>query len=119
MALHIIDHKRVEMTDGEYSMYDKICLSYDEPKANRKGSDLFVNHFDVNGDGIIIMVKPPTNRYTSLEVFCFLLSIMQNQHLRIIQQQNEMMIEEASTKINELIGQVNALKTKVDESLTK
>lgn len=119
MALQIIDHKRIEMTNDEYTMYESICKSYDDPKVNRSGKDLFQDHFQVNDKGIIIFVKPPSKKYTSLEVFCFLLSLMQNQHLRIIQEQNQIMIKETETKINSLIGEVNSIKNQLAESLSK
>jgi len=115
MALHIIDHKRVEMTDSEYNLYEAICKSYDEPTAGRTGSSLFQGHFETNGAGILTFVRPPQGKYTSLEVFCFLISLMQNQHLRIMQQQSEMMVKEATVKINELIEQVNTLKESVQK----
>jgi hypothetical protein len=112
--IRIIDHKKVEMTNDEFTMYDNICRSYDDVKVNRKGEDLFVDHFEVNGDGIIIFVKPPTKRYSSLEVYCFLVSIMQNQHIRIMYEQNKSLLNEASVKINSLIKECSDLKTQVE-----
>lgn len=97
----IIDNKRVLITEDEYKYYTKICRSYDAP--NRKGEDLFKEHFDTNGEGIIIFVRPPDKRYSSLEVFCFLVSLMINQHLRNAYDQNQKLIEEATTKFKELV----------------
>lgn len=100
--IRIIDHKKIDLTNDEYQLYQKICRSYDDAKSNRKGEDLFVDHFEVNGEGIIVFVKPPTKRYSSLEVYCFLISIMQNQHMRILHEQNKMLIEETKKKLQEL-----------------
>jgi len=99
--IKIIDHKKVELTNDEYLLYQKICKSYDDVHANRKGEDLFKDLFEVNEEGIIIFVKPPTQRYSSLEVFCFLLSIMQNQHLRIIHDEAKSLIKEAEKILKE------------------
>jgi hypothetical protein len=109
----IVDHKRVEMTNDEFTLYQNICRSYDRP--NFKGDELFRDHFEVNGDGIIIFVKPPHQKYSSLEVFCFLISLMVNQHMRIVQEQNKMMIKEAADKINKQIKELEDLKVKVNE----
>jgi hypothetical protein len=117
--IRIIDHKKVDMTNDEFTMYENICTSYDDSKVNRKGSDLFADHFEVNGDGIIIFVKPPTKRYSSLEVYCFLVSIMQNQHMRILYDQNKSLIKEASEKINSLIKECSDLKKQVEDFISK
>lgn len=111
MTIRIIDHKKVEMTNGEFQMYKNICRSYDDNKANRKGEDLFVDHFEVNESGIITFVKPPSKRYSSMEVFCFLISIMQNQHMRILYEQNKMLIKETGAKIEQLMKQSGTIKS--------
>lgn len=82
MAKRIIDFKKVDMTNDEYDMYCKIVKSY--TTATNKGEDLFQDLFEVDDDGIIIYLKPPSKRYTSFEVFLFLMSLMQQQHLRVL-----------------------------------
>lgn len=104
----IIDNKRVEMTSDEYKMYQSICSSYDRP--NFQGKELFRDHFETNDHGIITTVKPPHNRYTSMEVFGFLLALMQNQHMRIMQDQVSMLVKEASDKIKELAKENKELR---------
>jgi hypothetical protein len=113
--IKIINHKKVDMTNDEIRMYEAICRSYDEPNVNRKGEDLFVDHFEVNSDGIITFVKPPQKRYSSIEVYCFLSSLMMNQHMRSLYAQNQSLINEATIKINSLIGEINALKQEVKD----
>lgn len=73
------------MTDDEYEMYNKIVKSYTD--ITGKGEDLFIDLFESNDDGIIIFLKPPSKRRTSLEVFLFLMAVMQHQHLRLMHQQ--------------------------------
>ena len=99
--IRIIDNKKIDLTNEEFQMYQDICRSYDRP--NFKGEELFKEHFNTNNDGIIIFVRPPQKRFTSMEVFCFLISIMVNQHLRIGQDQINKLVEEARTKITELV----------------
>ena len=98
--IRIIDFKKVDMTDDEYNMYLSICESYNRP--NFEGKELFKDHFEVNKDGIIVFVKPSKEKFCSLEVYMFLCSLMQNQHIRIMHSQLESLIKEASNKINEL-----------------
>lgn len=85
MTIHIIDNKRVEMTSDEYDMYQKIVKSYTD--ITGKGEDLFIDLFETNDEGLIIFLKPPSKRRTSLEVFLFLMALMQHQHLRLMHQQ--------------------------------
>ena len=77
MTIRVIDNKKVEMTDDEYAMYNKIVQSYTD--ITGKGEDLFIDLFEANNNGIIIFLKPPSKRRTSLEVFLFLMAVMQQQ----------------------------------------
>jgi hypothetical protein len=83
--IRVVDNKKVEMTDDEYEMYNKIVKSYTD--ITGKGEDLFMDLFEANDDGIIIFLKPPSKRRTSLEVFLFLMALMQHQHLRLMHEQ--------------------------------
>jgi hypothetical protein len=100
----IIDNKKVLITDDEYAFFEEICKGYDRPNFN--GKDLFQDHFEANENGIIIFVKPPHKKYSSLEVYTFLVSIMVNQQLRLAQDQVQTLINEAKelikTKIEDL-----------------
>lgn len=81
MAYRIINNKRIDLTEDEFRLYQEICRSYDKP--NFKGSDLFAELFETDEKGIIVYLKPPT-RYTSMEIFLFMMSVMQHQHLRVM-----------------------------------
>jgi len=83
--IKIIDNKKIEMTDDEWSMYEKIVKSY--TTSTNKGEDLFIDLFETDENGVIIFLKPPSKRQTSFEVFLFLMAIMQHQHLRQLHQQ--------------------------------
>lgn len=85
MTFQIIDNKKVEMTQDEWLMYEKIVKSYNT--LTNKGEDLFIDLFEVDQNGIIIFLKPPSKRQTSFEVFLFLMALMQHQHLRLMHAQ--------------------------------
>lgn len=80
MTLRIINNKRIDLTDDEFKLYQQICRSYDAP-PNIKGEDLFQGLFETDKSGIIIFLKPPTQKYTSMEVYMFLVTIMVHQHI--------------------------------------
>ena len=77
--IRIIDHKKIDITDDEWNLYQEICHSYDRP--NFKGSSLFSEIFETNENGIIIFLRPPT-KFTSMEVFMFMMSVTMHQHIR-------------------------------------
>jgi|SRR5580658_2877692 hypothetical protein len=78
--VHIIDNKRVSMTDSEWAMYQAICKSYDEP-PHQQGRDFFVNLFESDEQGMITFLRPPT-RVCSQEVVIFMINLMVHQRLR-------------------------------------
>jgi hypothetical protein len=94
----VIDSKAVEMTDDEYALYQKICASYDT--QSNKGSDLFADLFEVDNDGIIMFLRPPSKRYTSMEVFLFLMSLQQQQHMRCIYKQVDDLCRQVKEKFD-------------------
>lgn len=96
MPIYVIDNKKLEMTSDEYEMYQKIVKSYTD--ITGKGEDLFIDLFETNDDGIIVFLKPPSKRRTSLEVFLFLMALMQHQHLRLMHQQVDEAVKELNKK---------------------
>jgi hypothetical protein len=108
----IIDNKTVLLTQDEYKYYQKLCREYDRP--NFKGEQLFVDHFESSDDGIILFVKPPSKKFSSLEVYCFLVSLMVNQHLRIAHDQVNTLVREASEKYGQMLSEIKELKEKVE-----
>lgn len=96
MSIRVVDNKKVDMTDDEWAMYNNIVKSYTD--ITGKGEDLFIDLFEANNDGIIIFLKPPSKRRTSLEVFLFLMAVMQHQHLRLMHEQVDQAINELKNK---------------------
>lgn len=88
------------MTNDEWTQYESICRSYDEP--NFKGSDLFAGLFETDDNGIIMYLRPPSTKRTSFEVYLFLMSLMQHQHLRLMHAQVDDLVLQVKTKLAEL-----------------
>jgi hypothetical protein len=108
MAIRIVNNKKLEMTDDEYTMYQGICKSYDE--GNTRGSDLFIDLFETDDNGIIVFLRPPSKRATSLEVFLFLTSLMTQQHLRVMYSQVEDMAKNMKSKLKEYEDKIAKLE---------
>lgn len=101
MPIHIIDNKKVNLTEDEWRMYNDICRSYDRP--NFKGESLFVSLFESDDNGIITFLKPPANRHTSMEVVFFMMIIQQHQQLRAFNRQAEDLFKELREKIEKSV----------------
>lgn len=99
MGLMIIDNKKIDMTSDEWAMYEKIVKSY--TSLTNRGEDLFIDLFESDDNGIIIFLKPPSKRQTSFEVFLFLMSLMQHQHLRLMQKQIDDLCDQVREKIKD------------------
>lgn len=82
MSIRVVNNRKLEMTDDEWDIYQKIVQSYTD--VTGKGEDLFIDLFETSDDGIIVLLKPPSKRRTSLEIFLFLMALMQQQHLRLM-----------------------------------
>ena len=87
------------MTDDEWSMYQKIVKSY--TTMTNRGEDLFIDLFETDENGIIMFLKPPSKRQTSFEVFLFLMSLMQHQHLRQMQKQVDDLCSQVREKLKD------------------
>lgn len=100
MALKVVDNKRLEMTDEEFAMYQKIVKSY--TTATNRGEDLFKDLFETDERGIIVLLKPPSKFRTSLEVFLFIMSLQQQQHIRIMYEQVADIAQQMKDKVEEI-----------------
>jgi hypothetical protein len=96
MTIKIVDNKKVDMTDDEWNLYQKIVRSY--TTATNKGEDLFIDLFESDEEGIIIFLKPPSRRQSTLEVFLFLMALMQHQHLRQMHAQVDEIVSQLKKK---------------------
>lgn len=97
MTLRVVDKKKLDMTEDEWGMYQKIVKSY--TNATNKGEDLFIDLFETDERGIIMFLRPPSARRTSFEVFLFLMSLMQHQHLRLMQEQVNDLCKQVKEKL--------------------
>lgn len=100
MTIRVVDNKRLDMTDDEWIMYNKIVKSY--TTLTNKGEDLFQDLFETDESGIIVFLKPPSKRQTSFEVFLFLMALFQHQHLRLMYKSIDDMRDQFKAKMKEL-----------------
>lgn len=98
-SFQVITSKKVDMTIDEYNLFQKIVKSY--TFGNNNGEDLFIDLFEVDGDGIIQFLRPPSRRQTSFEVFLFLMALQQQQHLRQLYRQFEELATELKGKLKD------------------
>ena len=103
MSIRIIDKKKIELTEDEWNMYQKIVAAYSRPPY-QKGEDFFIDLFETDNDGIIIFLKPPSQRQISLEIFLFMMSVMQHQHLRLVHKQVDDLCKRIEDKLNEKVS---------------
>jgi hypothetical protein len=81
--IRVIDNQKIDITNDEWQVYQDICRAYDRP--NCKGEELFKELFITDENGIIVFIKPPSVRQTSMEVFLFVCAIFQHQHIRLME----------------------------------
>lgn len=100
MSLRVIDNKKIDLTNDEWNMYQQIVKSY--TTSTNKGEDLFIDLFETDDNGIMVFLKPPSKRQTSMEVFLFLMSVFQHQHLRVMYGQINDVCQQMKDKIAEI-----------------
>jgi len=110
MSIRIIDNKKVDLTEEEWSLYQKIVKSY--TTTTNKGEDLFIDLFESNDQGILVFLKPPSKRHTSLEIFLFLMSIFQHQHLRLMHDRVSDIKQQMIDKLKEIEDKLSQLNDK-------
>lgn len=106
MTIRIVDNQKLEMSDEEWALYQKIVASYTTQYQN--GQDLFIDLFESNDNGIIILLKSPSKRHTSFEVFLFLIALMNHQHLRVMYA----MVEDACAQMKNKMIEIEELSKK-------
>ena len=110
MPVRIIDNKKVDMTEDEWALYQKIVKSYTIPP--NKGEDYFMDLFETDNNGIIIFLKPPSQRRTSFEIFLFLMALFQHQHIRMMHNQVDDIVNQMKTKMSEIEQKIELLDKK-------
>jgi hypothetical protein len=100
MAIRVVDSKKLDMTQDEFDLYQKIVKSY--TTLTNRGEDLFIDLFETDDRGIIRFLKPPSKRQTSFEVFLFLMALQQQQHIRLMYEQVDDLVKQIKTKIEVL-----------------
>ncbi len=74
--IRAVGNKRLDLSDDEYAYFLLLKKEY--------GQEQFSGLFKTDKNGIITSVMPPHNRQLSMGVLFFLLNVMMNQRLRIL-----------------------------------
>lgn len=111
--MRIIDNKKIDLTNDEWNMYQNIVKSY--TTLTNKGEDLFIDLFETDEAGIITFLKPPSKRQTSFEVYLFLMSVMQHQHIRLMYKEMSGIASQFKEKMKELDNKIKVLDQKLTE----
>jgi hypothetical protein len=112
-VIRIIDNKKIEMTNDEWNMFEDICHSY--TTSSFRGEDLFTELFETDEDGVIIFLKPPREKRTTLEAWLFMAAVYQHQHIRILYHHVDSKIKE----MNVALAEVKQLKTDILHTQSK
>jgi hypothetical protein len=104
MTMKIICNRKLDLTEEEWEMYQAISRSYDRP--NFKGSSLFEGLFETDESGLIIFIKPPSNRHTSMECYLFVCSIFQHQHMRLIRTQADDLFADIRARADKMLADI-------------
>lgn len=97
--LRIINNKRIDLTQEEFELYEKLCKTYSRDHFD--GKDLFNDLFETDKDGMIVFLRPPSSTF-SMEIVIFLQNIMTHQHLRKIYKEHDEALSELKSLLNEL-----------------
>ncbi len=97
--LRIINNRRIDLTQEEFDLYEKLCKTYSRDHFD--GKDLFIDLFETDKDGLIIFLRPPSATF-SMEIIIFLQNIMTHQHLRKIYKEHDQAVKEVKELLNEL-----------------
>jgi hypothetical protein len=83
MSIRIVDYKKVDMTDEEYTYYQQIIDTFSDGMYS--GKEQFRDAFEVDNDGCITLVKPPLKKQVAWAVIFFLQNLMINQRMRRVE----------------------------------
>jgi hypothetical protein len=103
--IRIIANRKVDLTDDEWTLYNKICLSY----SAYGGAGLFDDLFESDNNGIIVFLKPPSKKHTTFEVFLFLMAVLEQQHMRLMHNQIDDAVVQIKNKLAELDAKIQKL----------
>ena len=86
--IRAVGNKRLELSDSEFYYYNSLVSQF--------GTKDFVGLFDTDKNGILTSITPPTDSPIHIGVVYFVLNVMMNQRVR--------MLDEELKKVNEKIA---------------
>jgi len=116
--MRIIDNKKIDLNNDEWSLYQEICKAYTQ-EPYRKGEDLFQDLFESDDNGIILFVRPPRTKFTSMEIYLFLISVMNNQHIRIMESTVAALVRETKDNIAMIAESASEILTEAKQLVSK
>lgn len=96
----IVDYKKLDMTDEEKAYYEEIVKEFSNGPYS--GKEQFRDIFDVDADGCITLVRPPSGREIAWKVLHFLANLQQNQYLRRIGRDLDSRLESLERRLRAL-----------------
>lgn len=91
--IRAVGNKRLDLSESEYSYF----LSLKEAV----GANHFVGLFETDKNGLITAVMPPVNKGINIMVIYFVLNIMLNQRIRLL--------EGSMKKVEDFVDQISIL----------
>jgi hypothetical protein len=112
--IRAVGNKRLELSEDEFKYF---CALKDQ-----FGGHSFAGLFDTNKNGIITTVNPPTNKNVPLGVIFFLLNVMMNQRVRILDKKINKISEleirvDKFVQVNNIVERIEILENKIKNSM--
>lgn len=99
--IRAVGNKRLDLSDSEFQYFRSLKDQFGEVD--------FIGLFKTDKNGIIIAVNPPTNKGIPFGIIFFMLNVMMNQRVRILDEKINK-ITDLETKVDTLLGVSNMVE---------
>lgn len=108
--IRAVGNRRLDLSDSEYEYYKRLREEFGQHK--------FAKLFDTDKNGLIVSVTPPVDAVTPIGVIFFVLNVMMNQRIRILDEKinKAMEFENRVAKVDDLtsiVERIDALEQKM------
>jgi hypothetical protein len=109
--IRAVGNKRLELSDSEFEYYCSLKEQF--------GGSEFIGLFKTDKNGIITFVNPPVNKNVPLGVIFFLLNVMMNQRIRVLDKKiNKVLDLEIKVdnffQVNNIVERIEKLEQKIE-----